>query len=380
MKNRLANALKNVKPVSCFCGFDGFVDEVVHTVDRRFDAETYSRVPTLAEYGKRIAGASGLSINVEIVTVDKKLGGNGPIFANALKRYGASIVYIGSVGKDAVDPVFADLAAGSTVIGIADPGRTDAMEFSDGKIIRSKLFALSDVKWESVLARVGLDAFVEYMDGADLISFNNWTMLPHMTALWNGILEQAVPRMKTANKREKTLFFDLADPEKRTREDLLEALEKIGAFHRAGFYTILGLNKKEACEVAEAFGLAVRGYREHPLEELAMALSARLDTDCLVIHPVDCAACVVGKTYYAVGGPYCENPRLTTGAGDNFNAGFIFGMLQKFPPEQCLLLGVATSGFYVRECRSPTIEEARAFLTKWDAGELDSCEDRESEI
>ena len=97
MKNRLADALKNAKPVSCFCGFDGFVDEVVHTVDRRFDAESYSRVPTLAEYGRRIAGASGLSINVEIVTVDKKLGGNGPIFANALKRYGASIVYIGSV-------------------------------------------------------------------------------------------------------------------------------------------------------------------------------------------------------------------------------------------------------------------------------------------
>lgn len=371
MKNRLADALKNARPVSCFCGFDGFVDEVVHTVDRRFDADTYSRVPTLAEYGRRIASASGLSINVEIVTVDKKLGGNGPIFANALKRYGASIVYIGSVGKDAIDPVFSDLAAGGTLVGIADPGRTDAMEFSDGKIIRSKLFALNDVKWESVLSRVGLDAFTDYMDGADLISFNNWTMLPHMTELWNGILEQAVPRMKTANKRAKTLFFDLADPEKRTREDLLEALGKIGAFHAHGFTTILGLNKKEACEVAEAFGVAVGSYRDHPLEELARALYERLEVDCLVIHPVDCAACVRNGEYFSAAGPYCENPRLTTGAGDNFNAGFIFGTLQGFPPEECLLLGAATSGYYVRECRSPSIEEVRDFLAKWDAGALD---------
>ncbi len=181
MVNRLADALKYARFVSCFCGFDGFVDEVVHTVDRRFDAERYSRIPTLSDYGKRIANASGLSINIEIVTVDKKLGGNGPIFANALKQYGAGITYIGSVGKDAIDPVFSELAQGSTLIGIADPARTDAMEFSDGKIIRSKLYALNDVSWESVLERVGLKAFVDYMDAADLISFNNWTMLPHMT-------------------------------------------------------------------------------------------------------------------------------------------------------------------------------------------------------
>ena len=90
-----------------------------------------------------------------------------------------------------------------------------------------------------------------------------------------------------------------------------------------------------------------------------------------MIHPVDCAACVRNGEYFSVAGPYCENPRLTTGAGDNFNAGFIFGTLQGFPPEECLLLGVATSGYYVRECRSPSVGEARDFLAKWDAGALD---------
>lgn len=370
MKNRLADALKYARHISCFCGFDGFVDEVVHTVDRRFDAERYSRVQTLTEYGKRIADGSGLSINIEIVTVDKKLGGNGPIFANALKRFGAGITYIGSVGKEAIDPVFAELAQGSTVVGIADPGRTDAMEFSDGKIIRSKLYALNDVSWESVLERVGLSAFVDYMDAADLISFNNWTMLPHMTALWNGILDQAVPAMKS-DKAGKILFFDLADPEKRTKEDLLEALDKIRAFEQSGFHTILGLNKKEACEIAEALDCcSIGNYRDFPLEELVRSLYARLGVSRLVVHPVDRAACAVNGEYFEVEGPYCPNPKLTTGAGDNFNAGFVFGCLQSYVPEDCLLLGVATSGYYVRSAHSPNLEQVRAFLSNWDAGAL----------
>ena len=370
MRNRLADALKYTQRVSCFCGFDGFVDEVVHTVDRRFDAERYSRIQTLTEYGRRIANGSGLSINIEIVPVDKKLGGNGPIFANALKQFGAGITYIGSVGKDAIDPVFADLAQGSTVIGIADPGRTDAMEFSDGKIIRSKLTALNDVSWESVLERVGLSAFVDYMDAADLISFNNWTMLPHMTALWKGILQEAVPAMRS-DKREKILFFDLADPEKRTKEDLLEALEHIRLFEQSGFHTILGLNKKEACEIAEALDCCViESYRDFPLEELALALYGRLGLSRLVVHPVDRAACVVDGEYCEVEGPFCPNPKLTTGAGDNFNAGFIFGCLQRYEPEDCLLLGTATSGYYVRNALSPHLDEVRAFLAQWSAGAL----------
>lgn len=370
LRDEQINALAEAKPLSCFCGFDGFVDEVVHTVDRRFDADSYSRIMTLSEYGARIAAGSGLSINVEIVPVDKKLGGNGPIFANSLKRFGADITYIGSVGKDLIDPVFEGLASGSTIIGVADPGRTDAMEFADGKIIRSKLATLSDVTWQAVLDKTGLAAFTAYMDAADLISFNNWTMLPHMSALWDGILQEAVPRMRTVNKHDKTLFFDLADPEKRTPEDIRGALTRIRAFKSAGFNTVLGLNKKEACEISEVLGRPVGDFRVEPLPALTRYVAEALALDCLVVHPVDAAACMTAEGYTEVAGPYCCEPRLTTGAGDNFNAGFIFGYLQGYAPRDCLLLGVATSGYYVRAGHSPDLGALSAFLMDWRDGRI----------
>jgi len=108
----LADKLKesDVRTLKAVIGFDGFVDEVVHVVDKRIDPENYTRVPTLTEYGQRIASTSGLSSNVEIVTISKKLGGNGPILANALIECGVKMSYIGAVGYPDVNAVFLDMA------------------------------------------------------------------------------------------------------------------------------------------------------------------------------------------------------------------------------------------------------------------------------
>ena len=91
----LKDKLDTLKPdaLKAAIGFDGFVDEVVHVVKKRIDPENYTRVLTLTEYGQRIAATSGLSATVEIVTISKKLGGNGPILANALMQSSASALW-----------------------------------------------------------------------------------------------------------------------------------------------------------------------------------------------------------------------------------------------------------------------------------------------
>ena len=350
--------------MKCLCGFDGFVDEVVHTVDRRLDAENYDRIRTLDEYGKRISGASNLSMNIEIVTINKKLGGNGPIFALALKRYGADVKYIGAVGKDLIHPVFSELADGSEMYGIVDPAQTDAMEFEDGKIIRSKLSSFNDLDWNAIKAKVGLENFAAMMDDADMISFNNWTMILYMSDIWEGIISEAVPLMKTGNKHDKVLFFDLADPEKRKPEDIKKALRYITGFYECGFNTVLGLNKKEACEIAVLFGAEIDDFRSYPLEKLCNEVYAAVPIDCVVIHPVDCAAAISKDSYTCVKGPFCENPKLTTGASDNFNAGFIIGYCGDKSREDSLKLGVCTSGYYVREAHSPDRAEIEEFMRR----------------
>ena len=54
-----------------------------------------------------------------------------------------------------------------------------------------------------------------------------------------------------------------------------------------------------------------------------------------------------------------------TSAGDNFNAGFMLGLLLGLTPDQALLTGMSTSGFYVRNAHSPNFKELYTFMKNW---------------
>ena len=141
-----ANAVK-VPQQRVTIGLDGFVDAIISVVDKRESAEKFTRVPTLAAFGQRISKAAGQSSNAELVVERIKLGGNGPIMANALAAFGTRVTYIGNVGYPAVHPVFAELAQRATVYSIAEPAVTDALEFEDGKLMLGKHASLRDVNW-----------------------------------------------------------------------------------------------------------------------------------------------------------------------------------------------------------------------------------------
>src|SRR6185436_15156890 len=121
-----------------FVGLDGFVDEIIHAVDKRESAEKYQRLPTISALSERISGAAGKSTNIELVNQRTKLGGNGPIMANALARLGVKVTYLGALGYPTLHPVFHEFAQRAQVHSIADPGHTDALEFEDGKLMLTK--------------------------------------------------------------------------------------------------------------------------------------------------------------------------------------------------------------------------------------------------
>lgn len=347
-------------------GFDGFVDEIVHVVDKRIDSGNFVRLTSMAEYGERIKKSAGLSTNVEMITTQQKLGGNGPIFANALIEYGMDLTYIGALGVPDIHPVFRDMTARCHAIALSNPSFTDAIEFFDGKIISSKLQNFNAVTWDSLMEKAGLPAFIKLLDESDLIGFENWTMVPHMGDIWKHILNDAMPKMRPREVKP-VLFIDLADPEKRSAEDVLEALTLISRFSKY-CRVIFGLNKKEACEVAEVLGMRVPDYDAQDLRQLAEFIYSKMDISALVLHPVKEACAIEKDGFYRVTGPYCERPKLTTGAGDNFNAGFILGVTLGFGLTDALTLGVATSGYYVRYAKSPGLADMDAFLKDWAQG------------
>jgi hypothetical protein len=59
----LAGAAR-VREMSAFVGLDGFVDEIIHVVDKRDSAEKFQRLPTIAALSTRLAAAAGKSANI----------------------------------------------------------------------------------------------------------------------------------------------------------------------------------------------------------------------------------------------------------------------------------------------------------------------------
>lgn len=348
---------------SALVGFDGFVDSIVTPVGvRNGQGEAFTPIPTIREFGERIVAAAGKSTNIELHPRREKLGGNGPIMANALLATGARVTYVGALGRPQVHPVFADLAARARVFSLGAPAHTTAVEFTDGKVMLGTMQSLDEVTFERICAVMGAAALEAELAAAELIALVNWTMIPNLTGIFTALTARVLPRLP--RNRARRFFFDLCDPEKRTVEDLRAALAAIAQFEKFGRVT-LGLNLKEAQQVAAALGTIPTAEDETSLRHSTADLRGRLGVDTVVIHPRESAACATTAGTSWVPGPYTERPLLTTGAGDHFNAGFVTGQMLQLEPEACLTLGVCTSGHYVRTGQSPNRSDLETFLANW---------------
>ncbi|MFP4468871.1 MAG: carbohydrate kinase family protein [Bacteroidales bacterium] len=353
LQHTIENLGKHHSPKHLLIGFDGFVDEIIHVVDQRENPQEYKRLKTITALSDRIASVAGLSANIELVPLQQKLGGNGPIMANALLAQGHEVTYIGALGKHQIDPVFHDMAERCRkVFSLADPGHTDALEFHDGKLMLGKMDSLVNVSLKSLLSELPEDALRSLLSETDLVGFTNWTMLSNL----NEIIS-AFGRITETLKNKPRVFIDLADPQKRTEKAIQEVLDILSSLPSE---TVLSMNENESSIISKVLGI-----KEEQLMPRAQKIREQMDIFGIVIHPLKGAAMATEAGSVWTDGPYTEEPKLTTGAGDNFNAGFCNAWLAGLDPVQCLMTGVCTSGYYVRHEGSPSWDELLQFMKKW---------------
>lgn len=376
----------HAKATPVLIGFDGFVDSIIQVVDTRTGVNQYEPIPTIDRFGEKISAAAGHSSNFELVTTLEKLGGNGPIMANALAAAGVDVTYIGALGYPEMLPAFNDFAKHATVHSVANPGFTDALEFTDGKLMLGKYQSLIGLDYTAIENVMGADTFKNVVTQSRLIGMVNWTMLPQLESVWQKMLDDTLAGSSGGGAGggsggdysggnsggnsgggggRRLIFIDLADPAKRTREDIARALGLISKLDACAD-VILGMNLSESSQVAEVLGVTIQGDPEDEIESTCAALRDKLDIYGTVIHPRKSAAAAVrsdaGIQSGRFFGPFTAKPKLSTGAGDNFNAGFCLAQLAGLDVLQSVCCGTHTSGFYVRNAHSPSLTELADFL------------------
>ncbi len=355
-------------------GFDGFIDYIMDVVAKRDDATSYRSIPTNADLGKRISDAAGKSANLELVIKKSKIGGNGPIMANAMCSLDCQVTSVGLLGGEVVDPVFAPLAARARkVVSLGPPASTDALEFTDGKIMLNRLLPMDAITYERFLAKTGgVAGAKDLFRTAQGIATVNWTMTMGMTDIWRGIAKDILAGLRSDRP---LWFIDLADPAKRTVSDIEAAIEAMRALQRHAD-VVLGLNEAECRQMLTVIG--EKWPEKTPEWEAARhaceIIRARLGISWTMCHLVRSAAAAWGAGSAGSAGSVGSNgffeprPVITTGAGDHFNAGFFASLLAGIDPAQGLLIGGATSGFYVRTAVSPSRAQVIEFLRSYTAG------------
>lgn len=336
-------------------GLDGYVDRIQSVVKSR-DGHTRHFYHDLKDFSRKVHRASGESAQLELHTHETKLGGNAPIMANALAAMGWRPTCLGSLGYPSVHKVFASMKDQCTLLSVSEPARTNALEFADGKLILSELSVFENLTWEAVLAQVDEHSLDQTLANVRFIALVGWANLPHATGIWKGILERV---KDTGNKPD--VFFDIADPSKRSAEDIREVLDLMGSLSGEMPVT-LGLNSNEANLLYER--LAGPGENV-PLRDKCRTLYQALNVDRLVIHPVDRCILISREGDLEWQGRLIAHPKISTGGGDNFNAGLMLGILNNFEPSVCMILAMATSGSYVSSGHSPTLQELDDYLGQW---------------
>ena len=383
----LRNYQESEREFKALVGFDGYVDKIQKVVkSKNGTASVY--FDTITQIADHVATLAGVSGQIEIRNLELKLGGNAPIMANALGALGIKNTCIGTMGYPDLHNVFEEMNPNCEVISIAEPAQTNALEFNDGKIIFSEVSTFEQLTWTYVAAIAGIDNLTKWIYESQLIAFVDWANLNHCTDIWQGILEDIIvnlnptPAEKEQNAfyfsskntskgdsngmRHKNFFFDLCDPSKRSKEEILVALAVINRYKPYGRVT-LGINENEARKVYTA--LDGENSESIDLQVITNYIFSKMSVHQVLVHPTDRSIIGTKNGVFEVKGRLVPEPRILTGGGDNLNAGFCLGLVLDLPINQTMLLGMANSGAYIANGVSPDIDDLIRYLEVW-AGEI----------
>jgi sugar/nucleoside kinase (ribokinase family) len=334
---------------SAFIGFDGFVDRI-HAIIGGRTAEAEERMGDIATFARHIAAAAGRSTNVERRLLETRAGGNAVLTARTLQVLGGSITLLANLGRP-LHPVFEVLARdGGELFSMGQPCDTDALEFFDGKVMLTNSRLLTDLNYKALVAVCG-GSLTPLLAKKDALVLTNWTMMPRGTALYEEFLRRDLPGLH----RTAPILCDIADPARRDDGEICALLDVLSAFAET-HTTYLSVNRKEMERMA---GL-VRPPVEGPQKALE-ALHRRWPLEW-ILHRPDGADSYGREGYHSAPGFFTPQPRTTTGGGDSFNGGFLFGLLNGLPRPMALLMGNAVSGTYVRVGHAPQRREVEEFL------------------
>jgi len=338
-----------------FVGFDGYIDRLVRLRKNQNIPPDYFK--SVGEFSGFVTNYANQSADINVRRIGEKLGGNGPILADALARKGVPLACVGAFGYPALEKIYEPLSDICNLISVEETGFTFILEFEDGKLMFGDSDSFYNITWGRLEEIIGHSGLFELLDECDMLCFANWSALFESNDLLEGIIRTA----RTISSKPRSIFFDIADPAPKTPAQFGELFRLMGQA-REKFEVILGLNPKEALIAYNHF------FSEQEAayaDSLAEKLLDEMPVDELVVHSIDYA--LAGRK----NGTLCQSPNdsvampaVLAGGGDNFNSGYCLGKLLDLNPELCACLGNLAATIYVASGKASSVPDIIELIEK----------------
>ena len=346
----------NTAERSAFLGFDACIDSIIRIVREKKGNEVTGYFTDSSQFGEFLINLGNKSCGVELQTKLSKIGGNMVITANALGNLGISVECAGTFGLPEILPVFRTMSANCSLHTIGDTISASALEFNNSKVIMFDPGPYNSLTWDDIKNLLGIEKIREMISGKQLVSFVNWSEIENSSRIWKGILEEILPGIERSGQ--KPFFFtDFSDCSRKSKDEIQYAISLLGRF-RNYFKVTLSLNQNEASLVAKALDL----QENTPDEDFVRALHKISNTDILIIHRAKDALACDGTYYEKCNTFFSQEPKILTGGGDNFNAGFCYALFFDFNLFESLIVANAVAGLYVKTGISPDVDNLIEFL------------------
>jgi hypothetical protein len=301
-----------LKTKKILAGFDGFIDSIYRPLKKSGTEKVYFN--TIAEFGNYIAGRAGKNASIELELIQRRMGGNMPNFIRAASALGADCACIGMLSdkSGALDPVFASLP--EAAYSWTEAGEASALEFDDGKIFLAQGALFEGDPWQAVTEKTGA-ALEGMVRDADLIALVNWSELSFAERLWKSFYRYCAKTLTGAQN--KFILIDLCDMGRKSPDEIKDILALAANFSSLR-YVILSLNRNEASQAASALGFS---GGDDP-ESLAAAILEGCAVNEALIHSKSGALSLSKAGCFRLAARNAAKPKISTGAGDTFNAAY----------------------------------------------------------
>jgi hypothetical protein len=343
------------KDVPALMGFDACIDTLVRIISYRNEDDTAGYFNSTAELGDFLKNLGTRSCGLELETKVSRPGGNMVITANALGLLGVRSDCIGTFGYPEILPVFRNISPYCSLYSVADTITATALEFDVSKVIMFDPGPYKCLDSKTLREVLGTESIRKMAEGKFLTAFLNWSEIENSTEIWTWFLNAIFPRISPVKGR--VFFTDLSDCSRKSKEQIREVMSLLWKF-RKYFRVILSLNVNESIIVAKALGISHHLPDESFIKELHYACNC----DLLLIHRIKDSIAFDGSEYNSCETFFCKDPKILTGGGDNFNAGFCYSTFFNLDLYQSLLLANAVTGFYIQSGHSPELNDLNRFL------------------